>query len=314
MNQPNKLPSHERQNTLNLDIILEFKALIEPTPQTEPRLAKAIRHVTSNPGSFIRCRMAWKVGSLSGLSFNSCTNIAIAVEYFHTASLIFDDLSCMDDADTRRGSNCVHILYGEATAMLTALAFINKAYQLIWAETASLSEASVLSVSGFVESCLGTSGILSGQSRDLAFGPEDNSSDKILQISSGKTVTLLRLALCLPALIADQRESTVQLLSRLSSARGLGYQIADDFKDVFLEENESGKTTDRDRSLCRPNLVVCDGVPAAAQKLATFVKEGDSIQDELEALDTQWDFLSQLRITVGPDLINKNGIPISGDL
>jgi geranylgeranyl diphosphate synthase type II len=40
---------------------------------------------------------------------------ALALEYFHTASLIFDDLPCMDNALERPGAPCVHVAFGEST-------------------------------------------------------------------------------------------------------------------------------------------------------------------------------------------------------
>ena len=43
---------------------------------------------------------------------------ACAVEMAHAASLILDDLPCMDDAEERRGHPPVHRAFGEATALL----------------------------------------------------------------------------------------------------------------------------------------------------------------------------------------------------
>ena len=297
-----------------VDLLPLFRGFIQPDHDSDSRLAKAIFHLLAHPGSLIRARMAWNVGYTCGLDEERCGRVAIAIEYFHTASLVFDDLSCMDDAEIRRGAPCVHALFGEATAMLAALAFINKAYSLLWEETARLPTERALEATRFVDSCLGTNGVLSGQSRDLNFGPSDRSTDKILQIAEGKTVTLLRLALCLPAVLAESSPQTIQLLNDLSHARGLGYQIADDFKDVFQGESESGKTSDRDRQLHRPNIVACEGVPAAARKLSNLVKEGDFLQRQLLSKSPLWKFLDDLRITVGPELISENGIPLSGNL
>lgn len=302
------------QKSSQIDFAALFQNLIQPDHGSDSQLAKAILHITAHPGSFIRARMAWDVGNACGLNQESSQRTAIAIEYFHTASLVFDDLSCMDDAILRRGGRCTHVLFGEATAMLAALAFINRAYSLIWQETAKLPVTQAQTVTRFVESCLGTNGVLSGQSRDLGFGPEDNTPERILEIAEGKTVTLLRLSLCLPAMLAGASQKTTSLLSQLAHARGLGYQIADDFKDVFQGEGESGKTSDRDRALHRPNIVVCEGVPAAARRLRALVNEGDQITSELSGGQSTWLFLNDLRITVGPQLINANGIPLSGDL
>lgn len=310
----NQVESFCEPKSAQLDFSVLFRSLIQPDQDSDSQLAKAILHITSHTGSFIRARMAWDVGNACGLDPDCGQRIAIAIEYFHTASLVFDDLSCMDDATLRRGGRCTHVLFGEATAMLAALALINRAYSLIWEQTANLPIAQSQAVTRFVESCLGTNGVLSGQSRDLGFGPEDNTPERILKIAEGKTVTLLRLSLCLPAMLAGASKKTSSLLSQLAHARGLGYQIADDFKDVFQCEGESGKTSDRDRSLHRPNLVVCEGVPAAARRLRALVAEGDLITSELSGGQSNWSFLDDLRITVGPQLINANGIPLSGDL
>ncbi len=291
-----------------------FRHLVCAEPASDPILKTALVHLVSHPGSLIRARMAWHVGQTCGLSEKTSRNLAIGVEYFHTASLVFDDLACMDDASVRRNTVCVHKRFGEATAILAALALINRAYALIWGETADLAGGHGLKVSRFVESCLGTSGVLSGQSRDLNFNSKDESAEEILEIAAGKTVTLLKLALCLPGLVADASSSTIDRLAGLALARGLGYQIADDFKDVFQEENESGKTSNRDRSLERPNLVTKVGVPPAARRLNDLVHEGDEIEKALLRDNPGWSFLNDLRIAVGPALLNKDGVPLSGDL
>lgn len=304
----------DRDEAAERELNQAFRNLVCAEPASDPMLQAALVHLVSHPGSMIRARMAWHAGKICGLPDKSSRNLAIGVEYFHTASLVFDDLSCMDDASVRRKAACVHKRFGEATAILAALALINRAYALIWGETAGLELGHGLEVSRFVESCLGASGVLSGQSRDLNFNSADGSAEAILEIAAGKTVTLLKLALCLPALVAAAPARTVEHLAGLSLARGLGYQIADDFKDVFQEEQQSGKTSNRDRSLERPNLVTKVGVPLAARRLNDLVREGDQIEQELLREDRRWAFLNSLRIAVGPALLSKNGVPLSGDL
>src|SRR5258708_26357 len=45
---------------------------------------------------------------------------ALSVEFFHTASLIADDLPCMDNDDERRDKPATHKVYGEAIALLAS--------------------------------------------------------------------------------------------------------------------------------------------------------------------------------------------------
>src|SRR5258707_9122846 len=44
--------------------------------------------------------------------------VALSVEFFHTASLIADDLPCMDNDEMRRGVPSLHKAFGEGSAVL----------------------------------------------------------------------------------------------------------------------------------------------------------------------------------------------------
>ena len=87
----------------------------------EPNFEDALRYVLGNPGSLVRPRLVFQMATAYGLNPDSAQKLAVALEYFHTASLLFDDLPCMDNALERRGALCTHIVYGEEGAILTAL-------------------------------------------------------------------------------------------------------------------------------------------------------------------------------------------------
>ena len=53
---------------------------------------------------------------------------ALAVEFFHTASLIADDLPCMDNDDERRERPSLHKVYGEAIALLASYALDHRSF------------------------------------------------------------------------------------------------------------------------------------------------------------------------------------------
>ena len=87
---------------------------------TEAHLAGALHHTLEHPGSMVRAELAFRIASSFGMSEERAENLAIAIEYFHTASLLFDDLPAMDDAELRRGVPCAHHVYGEGAAILAA--------------------------------------------------------------------------------------------------------------------------------------------------------------------------------------------------
>ena len=109
-----------------------FAASLPLPAALEPNLESALRYVLENPGSLVRPRLVFQMATAYGMDTPNAERLAIALEYFHTASLLFDDLPCMDDATERRGAPCTHVVFGQESAILTALALINRAYALTW--------------------------------------------------------------------------------------------------------------------------------------------------------------------------------------
>src|SRR5947209_4745416 len=106
-----------------------FSVLNPYKERFEPHLTKAIlsfgdknnlrdacEYALSSGGKRFRPALVYMMGDALGGS-KDIDGAALATEFFHTASLIADDLPCMDDDDMRRGRPTVHKMYGEATAL-----------------------------------------------------------------------------------------------------------------------------------------------------------------------------------------------------
>ena len=68
-----------------------------------------------------------------------------AIEYMHTASLLLDDLPCMDNSSLRRNKPAVHSKYGEVRAILAGMYFVNSAYKLLSQQETGSKLAELLS-------------------------------------------------------------------------------------------------------------------------------------------------------------------------
>ena len=148
------------------------QALLECAPVSaamESRLLAATASSVAHPGKLVRGRLLQATATALQVEETSATNLAVAVEYFHLASLLLDDLPCMDDAQMRRGQPCVHRVHGEATAILTALAFINRAYALAGFALAPWPAAVRCQAHAAMDACLGVTGLTGGQARDLSY-------------------------------------------------------------------------------------------------------------------------------------------------
>ena len=261
----------------------------------EPAFAAVLADLAGHPGSFARGQLAWGLLRALGADATVARHVAVALEYLHGASLVFDDLPCMDDAEERRGRVCPHRAHGEAPAVLGALALITRAYELLWSALAELPPAPRRRGAALVAACLGPAGVLGGQARDLAFAAGGGGEDEVVAVALGKTVPLVRLALVLPALVGGAGDDALAALERLSRAWGLAYQALDDGKDRLMSQRETGKSTRRDDALGRPNLAAQAGWEGSLARLDQELATARADLAAAAAAGLPWDGLAALQ-------------------
>jgi geranylgeranyl diphosphate synthase, type II len=91
----------ERERTL-IEHILERLVRANPCPGAAP-VAEAMEYAVMGGGQRLRPLLALQVGQMTGADESLVLKGAAGVELLHCASLIVDDLPCMDDELMRRG-------------------------------------------------------------------------------------------------------------------------------------------------------------------------------------------------------------------
>jgi len=155
--------------------------------------------------------------------------IAIAVECFHKASLVHDDIE--DDDALRYGEPALHIEYGVPVALNAGDLLIGEGYRLLaQCDAAPEVRASLVRIAaeGHRQLCLGQ-----GAELDWARNPRPLSSVEVLEIFRKKTSPAFEVALRLGAAYAGAPDDVHQLLTRYSDALGVAYQIRDDVEDLY---------------------------------------------------------------------------------
>lgn len=279
-----------------------FANSMGPLNKIEPRLGAALKYILTKPGSMARAVVAYMVGIEMGMLEEGARAIACGIEYLHTASLIFDDLPSMDDATRRRGNDCVHIVHGEATAILAALAMINRGYAMMWQGVSLGNISRRREAAEWIDQRLGTGGVIGGQALDLNSWAGSKDTASVSKVAAMKTADLLRLTVVLPAILGKATRREIQILDQLSLFRGLAYQAADDLKDVFQNSSLSGKTGGRDQALGRPNLVTTEGTEGAIRRLIRLNSIADRLQNSLPGALCQWQILDTLRVPLPADV------------
>jgi geranylgeranyl diphosphate synthase type II len=258
-----------------------YRALLPLPAGTEPHLRAVVEETLDRPGRLLRAQVALAAGAGYGLSRWAARRLAVALEYFHAASLLFDDLPCMDDAIERRSWTCPHRIHGEAAAILGALSFVNQGYRLVWSVLVRLDRRASAAAAALVGRCLGLHGILNGQALDLEFAPARRSAAAVRRVAEAKTGALIQLCLELPARAAGVEDREVRALRRLGRAWGLGYQVLDDFKDFLLHPVSTGKTTGQDDRFGRPNMVAAVGRESARRQVQALLATGRAVLHSL---------------------------------
>ncbi len=171
---------------------------------------------------------------------------ALAVEFFHTASLIADDLPCMDNDDERRDKPSLHKVYGESIALLASYALITAAFEKIHANAMAMQDApppfchfSDRACTLALESATHCSGILGatgGQFLDL-FPPNQN-LDTVKQVIYKKTVTLFEVSFVLGWLFGGGDVSKLEKVKKAAYHFGMAFQTADDLGDLLQDEKK----------------------------------------------------------------------------
>jgi len=254
-------------------------------------ISEGVRH----PGKLVRGRLAQTVGSVLEVEPSSVLRMATAIEYFHLASLLLDDLPCMDDADLRRGRPCAHKTHGEAGAILGALAFINRAYALMGFVLAGWPRHTRIQAQAGLDACLGWAGLVGGQARDLAFSRSERTTREVGRIAVQKTTSLLWLSALVPALAGFATPVELRALRGLCLYWGLAFQGLDDLRDLLTTSFDAGKSTGRDRVLVRPNLALHIGVPEARRRITHLLTQSRRSLDALGHLRPGWSRLEEFQ-------------------
>ena len=169
---------------------------------------------------------------------------ALAVEMFHTYSLIHDDLPAMDDAPLRRGHPTLHTTYDEPTAILAGDALNTHAFLLI-ARSAFRPDVRIKLVEILARDG-GVDGMVLGQAIDLYFENTPLSVEQVKELHRNKTARLIAASMLMGAVIVGLDRAAQEALYAFGIDLGLLFQIQDDIIDETQSEEEAGKTTAND--------------------------------------------------------------------
>ena len=151
---------------------------------------------------------------------------AVAVECFHKASLIHDDIE--DKDDVRYGQPTINALYGDAFAINVGDALLGQGYRIL--AQSNNAELLRLIADAHVKLC-------SGQGEELMWDNSPVTMDFVMNIFRNKTVPAFEVSLMLGLSCTGNFAHLHPMLKAYSEALGIAYQLKDDLED-FVQDNE----------------------------------------------------------------------------
>ena len=94
-------------------------------------MADAMNYSMTAGGKRLRPILIRETYRLFGGEGVLCEPFMAAMEMIHTHSLFLDDLPALDNDDYRRGRLTTHKVYGEAMGVLSGVALLNRAYEVM---------------------------------------------------------------------------------------------------------------------------------------------------------------------------------------
>jgi geranylgeranyl pyrophosphate synthase len=183
------------------------------------------------------CRASGRNGDSAAAEFpDAVKRIALAMEVFHKASLVHDDIE--DDDPYRYGLPAVHREHGAATAINVGDYLIGLGYRLVAGERTSLSCDVVAEVLGRLAEA--HTKLCEGQGAELAWR---EASDKRIAAAEALTIYALKTApafeaalyagmrLAEPAAAMAEPGTNLRLVPRFARHLGVAFQVLNDLED-----------------------------------------------------------------------------------
>ena len=166
--------------------------------------------------------------------FEASIPLAFALELFHNFTLVHDDI--MDEARLRRGKPSVYHKFGQNQAILSGDVMLIEVYDRLL----KLDSAPVVSIAQKFSRMARE--VCEGQSLDMDFESRDDVTiEEYLKMIELKTAVLLGRALELGAELAGADTNDLNHLYHFAVNAGIGFQIQDDFLDIYGDPKLFGK-------------------------------------------------------------------------
>ncbi len=238
--------------------------VIERALHSEVTLVNQVAHyIINSGGKRLRPILVLLSGGLFGEIRSEHHQIAAAVEFIHTATLLHDDV--VDESSQRRNQKTANHVFGNAASVLVGDFVYSRAFQMIVA----VQNMRVMEVLSNATNVIAEGEVL----QLLNIHNADLTDEAYLQVIHYKTAKLFEAATQLGAIISHASLADERALSLYGMHIGTAFQLIDDVLDLTGNVLEIGKNLGDDLNEGKSTLPLLYAMRQGSRAEADIIKK-----------------------------------------
>lgn len=259
---PNSNPLQSLADQLDADMKAVNAHIISYMKSDVPLIPQLAGYIIASGGKRIRPLLTLACTALYNGEMTRAHNLAAAVEFIHTATLLHDDV--VDESDTRRGKDTANVVFGNQASVLVGDFLFARAFQMMTSD-GSLAVLKTLSDASAI--------ITEGEVLQLSLaGSIETTMENYLDVIKAKTAALFAAACEVGPIVADQSDDVIKATADYGMYLGIAFQIADDALDYMADEETLGKAVGDDFREGKTTAPVLLALEKADEEERTFWK------------------------------------------
>ncbi len=219
------------RNTVMLDFEATDRFILEQLTTHVPFIREVGEYLIHSGGKRLRPLIALLAAKACGYEGTLHINIATAVEFLHTATLLHDDV--VDESSIRRGKQTVNAIWGNAASVLVGDFLISRVFQIL------VQADNPIVLQRFSDA---TNIIAEGEVLQLLHSKNPATTfEQYHQVIQYKTAKLFEISAQCAAIIAQANTTQELALTQYANHLGCGFQMIDDALDYCGDEAKLGK-------------------------------------------------------------------------
>ena len=225
--------------------MLQVDHVIGQRLSSDVALINQISHYIVNAGGKrIRPRLVLMFSEALGFAGAERFELAAAVEFIHTATLLHDDV--VDESSLRRGRQTANAMFGNAASVLVGDFLYSRAFQMM----VDVNRMHVLEVLADATNVIAEGEVL----QLMNMHDPDLSVEDYLRVIRYKTAKLFEASARLGAVLADAGHAVEEACADYGRSLGTAFQLVDDLLDYEGDTLSLGKTVGDDLREGKPTL------------------------------------------------------------